>query len=145
MTNREAWVLGEYCITGSKGMSTPDNDDPQIKAVMEASGHALDDACRFLEHLNQMGWTVRPMQATFAPRPQSNLAPGLIIFGSHQATFTYRNWRGETGRRTVGVMSVWYGSTEWHPEPQWLLHAIDLDKMETRDFAMKDMTDVSFT
>jgi hypothetical protein len=73
------------------------------------------------------------------------VCPGMPIHGTHEATFTYRNWRGETAQRRVGVCSVWFGSTEWHPEPQWLMHAIDLEKMEARDFAMKDMTDVSYT
>lgn len=76
---------------------------------------------------------------------ETAVTPGLMIHGTHEAEFTYRNWRGETARRRVGVMSVWFGSTEWHPELQWLMRAIDLEKMETRDFALKDMTDVSYT
>jgi len=39
----------------------------------------------------------------------------------------YRNWRGEVAVRTIQPEEVWYGSTNWHPEPQWLLDAIDLD------------------
>lgn len=35
--------------------------DPQIEAVMAASGHTFEDVCRFLTKLNQLGWTVRPM------------------------------------------------------------------------------------
>ena len=70
---------------------------------------------------------------------------GMPIHGSHEVTFVYRNWRGEPAACRVGAMSVWFGSTKWHPEPQWLMRAIDLEKMETRDFSMKDMTDVSYT
>lgn len=76
---------------------------------------------------------------------ETEVAPGLPITVTHQVTFTYTNWRGEQARRRVGVMSIWFGSTKWHTEPQWLMHAIDLDKMEIRDFAMKDMTDVVTT
>lgn len=36
-------------------------------------------------------------------------------------TLTYRNWRGEVAERTIIPRRVWFGSTEWHPEPQWLL------------------------
>lgn len=54
-------------------------------------------------------------------------------------TFAYRNWRGEVGTRHVRPISVRYGSTEWHPEPQWLLLAHDLDKDAEREFAMRDI------
>lgn len=70
--------------------------------------------------------------------------PGLPIHGTHECRFVYTNWRGETASRRVGAMSVWFGSTEWHPKPQWLMHGIDLDKMETRDFALKDMSEVTY-
>ena len=51
---------------------------------------------------------------------------------------TYRNWRGEVAERRVVPASVWYGSTEWHKEPGWLLKARDVDKGEERDFALAD-------
>jgi hypothetical protein len=41
-------------------------------------------------------------------------------------------------------MNIWFGSTEWHPEPQWFLGAFDLDNGKWRDFAMKDMSDVRY-
>ena len=50
--------------------------------------------------------------------------------------FTYTNHRGETARRCVKIVSIYHGSTEWHPEPQWLLRAWDLDKEANRDFAL---------
>jgi hypothetical protein len=33
---------------------------------------------------------------------------------------------------------VWFGSTDWHPEPQWFLKAMDTEKGEMRNFALKD-------
>lgn len=54
-------------------------------------------------------------------------------------TFTYRNYRGEVSERRVCPISVEFGSNQWHPEPQWLLRAFDLDKGEDRVFAMRDM------
>jgi hypothetical protein len=36
-------------------------------------------------------------------------------------------------------LAPWYGSTEWHPEPQWLLKARDVAKGAERDFAIKDI------
>jgi len=54
-------------------------------------------------------------------------------------TFVYRNWRGIVAERRVIPQGVRWGSTEWHPEPQWLLLALDADKGEAREFAMRDI------
>lgn len=51
----------------------------------------------------------------------------------------YVNWEGEERVRTILPERIWYGKTEWHKEEQWLLHALDLEKNEYRDFAMKDV------
>ena len=54
--------------------------------------------------------------------------------------FIYRNYRGEVSLREVRVPIVTYfGSTDWHPERQWLVKAFDVAKGEWRDFALKDM------
>lgn len=53
-------------------------------------------------------------------------------------TITYTNWRGDTEVRRIIPRRIWWGSTEWHPEPQWLLTAFDVDKQAERDFALKD-------
>jgi hypothetical protein len=57
-------------------------------------------------------------------------------------TFTYTNHRGETAVRNARPSLVEFAATEWHPEPQWVLHAFDADKGAERSFAMKDMRDV---
>jgi hypothetical protein len=54
--------------------------------------------------------------------------------------FVYRNWRGVVATRTAQIISLSYGVTEWHPEPQWLLQALDLEKNAVRLFALRDMT-----
>lgn len=60
--------------------------------------------------------------------------PGQII------RFTYENWRNEVGVRRAEVIELWHGSTEYHPEPQDLLKARDLDKDGVeRDFAVAKM------
>jgi hypothetical protein len=53
-------------------------------------------------------------------------------------TFQYTNYRGETAMRTVRPVGIEFGSTAWHPEPQWLLHGVDLEKGEGRAFALRD-------
>lgn len=55
-------------------------------------------------------------------------------------TFWYRNHRGEISQRNVTKPEkIWFGSTEWHPKPQWLMTAWDIDKDALRDFAFKDI------
>ena len=56
--------------------------------------------------------------------------------------FNYKNYRGEFEDRTVYAERIWWGSTEYHPEPQWLLKGWDYSRQSNREFAMKDMTDV---
>lgn len=54
----------------------------------------------------------------------------------------YRNHKGETAvRRIVPYPNrpVEFGSNRWHPTPQWLLYAWDLDKKAERTFALKDI------
>lgn len=53
-----------------------------------------------------------------------------------QVTFLYRNHRGEELTRWVIPVTMWFGSTAWHPEAQWFMKAVCLDRRQTRDFAM---------
>lgn len=48
----------------------------------------------------------------------------------------YVNWRGERRWRLVRPLGLTCDSTEWHPERQWLLRAVDLEKSEERLFAL---------
>lgn len=52
----------------------------------------------------------------------------------------YKNWKGNVGERVICPLSLSFGSNEYHPEPQWLLEAIDVEKGELRHFALKDIT-----
>ncbi|MBN8625810.1 MAG: hypothetical protein J0M17_10000 [Planctomycetes bacterium] len=51
----------------------------------------------------------------------------------------YTNYRGETALRRVHPKRIWFGGTDWHPEPQWLLDATDVERNVERTFAMKDI------
>lgn len=51
----------------------------------------------------------------------------------------YKNWKGEISIRNIYPDEVWYGSTEYHKEPQFLLSAWDIDKQAFRDFALIDI------
>lgn len=54
----------------------------------------------------------------------------------------YTNYRGERRERRIVPIAIRFTANEWHPEPQWLMHAIDIEKAAAgepagRDFAMK--------
>lgn len=53
--------------------------------------------------------------------------------------FRYTNWQGIASTRDVEVISLVYGSNEWHRDPQWILAALDRDKGEVRYFALCDV------
>lgn len=59
--------------------------------------------------------------------------------GVDEIAFGYTNWRGKTSQRRAIPISVRYGSSDYHKEDQWLMLALDLDKDEEREFAMRDM------
>ena len=62
----------------------------------------------------------------FTPRPDSGGA----------SVVAYRNYRGEVAVRTVRPLRLWFGSTEYHPEDQWLLDVWDEDKGAERTYAL---------
>ncbi len=66
----------------------------------------------------------------------------MIRTGNIFIKFDYVNWKGVAGHREVKIIRVFFGTTEYHPEPQWLMEAWDMDKQEERIFAMKDMSNV---
>lgn len=63
----------------------------------------------------------------------------LVAGDGESVTLTYTNYRGETAERTITPKHVYFGATEWHPEPQWLLRAYDHGKKADRDFALNDL------
>ncbi len=67
------------------------------------------------------------------------LAPPVSFESGQEIVFRYCNWRGETALRRATPIELVYGATEWHPEPQWLVKAIDVDSKSLRLFALKDM------
>lgn len=62
--------------------------------------------------------------------------PGVTI------EFDYVNWKGASSHRRVIINKVLYGNNRYHPQPQWLMEAQDIDRNEVREFAMRDMTNV---
>lgn len=51
----------------------------------------------------------------------------------------YTNYRGERAERLILPERLWFGSTDWHPDPQWFLDAVDLGRRQVRSFAVRDI------
>ena len=51
----------------------------------------------------------------------------------------YTNWRGERSKRRIVPMRLTWENNEWHPETQWLLEALDVEKKEMRTFAFTNI------
>ena len=53
-----------------------------------------------------------------------------------QVTIDYTNYRGETSTRRIFPVKLYWGTSPYHLQPQWLLKAIDVEKDLYRDFAV---------
>lgn len=53
----------------------------------------------------------------------------------------YTNWRGERRVRHVLPYDLAFTASEWHPHPQWILKALDMERGDgiLRDFAMSSI------
>lgn len=75
----------------------------------------------------------------------AEIADQTIVKGSlcYEETPTLRfickNWKGVIGTRNVIPQRVYYGSTEFHKEEQWLMITYDLDKQAERIYALKNI------
>lgn len=57
--------------------------------------------------------------------------------------FTYTNWEGKTAERSCLVQEVLFGTTDFHPTPQFLLKGLDIEKGAERIYSMADMTNLT--
>ena len=56
-----------------------------------------------------------------------------------EVVIDYTNWRGIRSERKIVPRCIAFGSTEHHPDPQWLLVAEDVVKGVRRIFAMNSI------
>ncbi len=47
----------------------------------------------------------------------------------------YTNYRGERTWRRILPLSLSFENSEWHPNAQWILEAVDVDRGVVRGFA----------
>ena len=70
----------------------------------------------------------------------SNPASGSMDYNKEEVvSIVYTNYRGETNERKIVPKKLWFGSTEYHKEKQWLLDAFDMNKKAERTFAITDI------
>jgi len=91
-----------------------------------------------LKVLHALGYTAITASDMW-PVYRAMLAASPLAPAAEPVAFAYRNWRGEVSERHVRIIGIRFGSSEWHPEPQLLLRAFDLDKGEEREFAVNDI------
>lgn len=48
----------------------------------------------------------------------------------------YTNYRGERAWRRIEPLGVFFVNSEWHPETQWVMQAVDREKGAVREFAI---------
>jgi hypothetical protein len=66
----------------------------------------------------------------------ANPLPEALATQASPITIDYTNWRGERRVREIVPLRIFFGSNEWHKEPQWLLEANDPEDGETKTFAL---------
>jgi len=68
---------------------------------------------------------------------QNTIKPVLDLTKAIKVSYT--NWRNETTIRTIIPSKIWWGSTEWYKDEQWLLDVWDVEKEAVRTYAMKNI------
>jgi hypothetical protein len=57
----------------------------------------------------------------------ANIVPQIMV--------DYTNWRGERRVRDILPLRIFFGSNQWHKEPQWLMEVVEPDDSETKTLA----------
>lgn len=65
--------------------------------------------------------------------------PLSLLENASPLEISYVNYKNELGIRAIVPKKIFFGSNEWHSQPQWLLEALDLTKKKLRFFAMADI------
>ncbi len=56
---------------------------------------------------------------------------------TNRVSIEYTNWRGERRVREIIPLTLEFGVNDWHPKPQYLLRAIDVETTTEKEFAME--------
>lgn len=130
-------ALSAALAAGGAGVKVP--EVPTEEMVVAGDSEAIEVLNDHTFALKKPTLAHRVYTAMLAARPTPSAlvaepAPVAVdTMASIRAPYT--NWRGETADRVFTPIRVWWGSTEWHPEPGLMLKAFDHDKQAERDFA----------
>jgi hypothetical protein len=80
-------------------------------------------------------------------QPRNNVGNEIVLGpaqmvnlpSSREVSILYRNWKGEVAWRRIVPLSISFESSQWHPVPQWIMRALDIDKEAERSFAIADI------
>jgi predicted DNA-binding transcriptional regulator YafY len=116
-------------------------------ALLSQAREALDALAAFNEASGFPADFARQVIASIDALATTEQAPAVQAGARHERDvwIDYTNWRGERGIRHIRPQELLWLSTEYHREPQWLLHAWDVEKRAKRDFALKDIHSISTT
>ena len=93
----------------------------------------------FAQMLKDYEASVVRARAALTAEPAAKAGRPAVPSKNGFLSFWYKNYRGELSERVVIPVRIYHGSTEWHPDPQWLMEAWDMEKDAIRAFAMSDM------
>lgn len=149
-----------YSSEGTKKVMVSDSNEPYqeiLSCLIKVITHARDRVMirfaftpeimlRYLRHASP--GTIKSQAKVYRLAPKE-IAPictvekvkaAKLTSTEDELVFDYVNHRGEKGERRVRPTGpIYFGSTEFHKEGQWLMEAWDLDKDATRVFALKDI------
>jgi len=75
----------------------------------------------------------------FGAKKDNGWRQSKMLTDKKAVRITYTNYRGETGERTIIPLELIFSKNEWHPQEQWMIRAIDVDKGAERTFTLKDI------
>lgn len=70
---------------------------------------------------------------------QEHLVREVALDGPEVVEALYLNHAGVNAWRKFVPGRLWFGTTEWHPEPQHLLQVWDLERGALRDYAIENI------
>lgn len=114
-----------------------------VNRLRDEAGAAAElrvSASRLVDEVAAMGRSLPALFKLMTGHEPADEIESAAGAGPSEMAMIYRNWRGEVGLRRVRAadLRLWHGTTKWHPDPQPLLRAFDLDKAAWRDFALED-------
>lgn len=90
-------------------------------------------------HTNHYAGAILAARGVVALQPNSELSSFLQEVDARSVRIRYKNWKGVERLRHILPIQCWYGATNWHPKPGWLLSAVDLEELEDRNFSIADI------